>query len=301
MGGPDLHRDGGSLPGALRSAVLRGRHQRGAGRRERTATVRARGRRRGPPAGGAQRRRRQPADGRARRLAVRGDRAPAGAAVRQHGALLIGQLRTVHRHRVRRRLRGARPAERQEPPGVRAVSGELVLLLGGARSGKSAAAERLAQAGRRVLFIATAEALDEDMRRRIAAHRERRPSGWDTLEEPLDPAGRAGPIVSRYDTVVLDCLTPCGVSNLLLRHEDDPARRGGLLDLIERSAATWILISNEVGLGVVPVAARAAYRDALGRVNQLAAARRPRLPHGRRARPGAEGPEHGMPLTQLGR
>ena len=164
------------------------------------------------------------------------------------------------------------------------MSGELILLLGGARSGKSAAAERLAQAGRRVLFIATAEALDEDMARRIAAHRERRPGGWDTLEEPLDPAGRAEPILSRYDTVVLDCLT-LWVSNLLLRHEDDPAAEelildaaGRLLDLIERSTATWIVISNEVGLGVVPPSSLGrAYRDALGRVNQLAAARAGRV------------------------
>ena len=76
------------------------------------------------------------------------------------------------------------------------MSGDLILLLGGARSGKNAAAERLAQAGRRVLFIATAEALEEHIARRIAAHVKRRPGGWDTLEEPLDPARRAAPILS---------------------------------------------------------------------------------------------------------
>ena len=160
------------------------------------------------------------------------------------------------------------------------MNGELILLLGGARAGKSAAAERLAQAGRRVLFIATAEALDEEMRRRIATHRARRPSGWDTLEEPLDPVAAAGPILGRYDTVVLDCLT-LWVSNLLLRQADDSgveaailAATRALLEFIEHSSATWIVISNEVGLGVVPPSALGrTYRDALGRVNQLVAAR----------------------------
>ena len=164
------------------------------------------------------------------------------------------------------------------------MNGELILLLGGARAGKSAAAERLAQAGRRVLFIATAEALDEEMRRRIAAHRARRPSAWDTLEAPLDPAAAAGPILARYDTVVLDCLT-LWVSNLLLRQADDSGAEaaileatGALLELIERSAATWIVISNEVGLGVVPPSPLGrTYRDALGRVNQLVAARANRV------------------------
>ena len=164
------------------------------------------------------------------------------------------------------------------------MNGQLILLLGGARAGKSAAAVRLAQAGRRVLFIATAEALDEEMRRRIAAHRARRPSAWDTLEEPLDPGAAAGPILARYDTVVLDCLT-LWVSNLLLRQADDTDAEaaivdaaGALLKLIERSTATWIVISNEVGLGVVPPSPLGrTYRDALGRVNQLVAARANRV------------------------
>lgn len=172
------------------------------------------------------------------------------------------------------------------------MSGELILLLGGARSGKSTAAERLAERlaarrarrGGRVLFIATAQALDAEMERRIAAHRAQRPGDWDTLEEPVDLAGAAGPIADRYDTVVIDCLT-LWVSNLLLRHEANANAEqiildaaGRLLALIERSAATWIAVSNEVGLGVVPAwPLGRTYRDALGRVNQLCAARAGRV------------------------
>ena len=162
--------------------------------------------------------------------------------------------------------------------------GELVLLLGGARSGKSIAAERLARRGGSVLFVATAEALDEEMDRRIAAHRRHRPAGWHTMEEPLDPVAALVPVVDRYDTFVLDCLT-LWVSNLLLSNEHasdvetivlDAARR--LLDLVEGSGATWILVSNEVGQGLVPPSPLGrAYRDALGRVNQLIASRADRV------------------------
>ena len=98
----------------------------------------------------------------------------------------------------------------------------LILITGGARSGKSGFAERLAMQGNRVLFVATAEALDDDMARRIAAHRTSRPSEWDTLEEPRavpqailrETAASTTP----YDTIIVDCLT-IWVSNLLLLHE----------------------------------------------------------------------------------
>ena len=161
---------------------------------------------------------------------------------------------------------------------------ELILILGGARSGKSSLAETLARRGRRVLFVATAEARDQEMKRRIAAHRERRPAGWDTLEEPLDPVAALRPVLNHYDTFLLDCLT-LWVSNLLLDepgHSEDGGRIPDsalrLMDLIQESHATWILVSNEVGQGIVPSSVLGrAYRDALGRVNQLAASRADRV------------------------
>lgn len=158
--------------------------------------------------------------------------------------------------------------------------GELVLVLGGARSGKSTTAERLAKDGDRVLFIATAEALDEGMRRRIAAHRRHRPEHWDTLEEPIHLSGAVRPLTERYDTFVLDCLT-LWVSNLLLEDEEAPdaesvilERVTELLDLIGATGGRWILVSNEVGQGIVPASPLGReYRDVLGRVNQLVASR----------------------------
>ena len=161
---------------------------------------------------------------------------------------------------------------------------ELILITGGARSGKSALAERLAMRGERVLFVATAEALDDDMARRIAAHRGSRPAEWDTLEEPrsLPEAIRRKAVGadSAYDTIIVDCLT-IWVSNLLLLHEgnaDAEARivetAEKLLDVHASSDARWIVVTNEVGLGVVPSSSLGrVYRDALGRVNSLVAAR----------------------------
>ena len=164
------------------------------------------------------------------------------------------------------------------------MSVELILITGGARSGKSSFAERLARAGGRVLFVATAEALDDDMARRIAAHRGSRPPEWDTLEEPRNLADtvhdKMNDDTSKYDTIVVDCLT-MWVSNLLLTLEDDADAEGKivgaareLLEVCEASGGTWIVVTNEVGLGVVPSSSLGrAYRDALGRVNSLVASR----------------------------
>ena len=161
---------------------------------------------------------------------------------------------------------------------------ELILITGGARSGKSTFAERLATQGGRVLFVATAEALDDDMAHRIATHQASRPKHWDTLEEPRSLAVALHATLcnaeAAYDTVVIDCLT-MWVSNLMLLHEGNTKVEGRilaaateLLDVCDASSVRWIVVTNEVGLGVVPSSSLGrAYRDVLGRVNSLVASR----------------------------
>ena len=177
-------------------------------------------------------------------------------------------------------------AELQEKGLKSPASRELILITGGARSGKSAFAERLAMQGERALFVATAEALDDDMARRIAAHKRGRPAEWDTLEEPRELASairtRLSAAPRDYDAVIVDCLT-LWVSNLMLEREDDPDAEGRILlavqELLDTYASDtgnrrWIVVTNEVGLGIVPSSSLGrAYRDTLGRVNSLVAAR----------------------------
>ncbi len=164
------------------------------------------------------------------------------------------------------------------------MKSHLTLILGGARSGKSTAAEQLADLGSRVLFVATAEALDQEMADRIESHRRSRPADWDTLEEPRDLVSALRPLSGQYDVFLVDCIT-MWVSNLLLEQPDPTAGEAlviaetrRLLDLMESSRAAWIVVSNEVGLGLVPTSPLGrAYRDALGRVNQLISARADRV------------------------
>ena len=152
----------------------------------------------------------------------------------------------------------------------------ITLVLGGTRSGKSAVAEALvARSGGPVLYVATAEAGDAEMSARIAAHRRRRPAEWVTLEAPLEPARAVREWLGAADTVLLDCLGLL-VSNVLLAEGDagDPAARltrlgDELLGLVADHGARVIVVSSEVGAGLVPLSAIGRlYLDLLGDLNQ---------------------------------
>ncbi len=167
----------------------------------------------------------------------------------------------------------------------------LVLILGGARSGKSAFAERLARnSDRSIAYIATATAGDEEMRERIARHRDARPTSWRTIEEPLDLAGAVLQAAKLTDVLLLDCIT-LWLNNLyaqtIRQHahqsEEEQYKALALLDEtalqeIEKLLAavyslnpgkTLLIVTNEVGLGIVPAYPLGRlYRDTLGYVNQ---------------------------------
>ena len=146
----------------------------------------------------------------------------------------------------------------------------LVLLIGGARSGKSTLAVRAADAhDGPVTFIATAEPRDDEMTARIAQHREMRPSHWDTVEEPIDLA--AAIEAAQVDTcLIVDCLT-LWVANLLERGADRDeviARAAEASKAAAGRGAPVLVVTNEVGSGIVPMHPETrAYRDLMGSVN----------------------------------
>ncbi len=168
-------------------------------------------------------------------------------------------------------------------------AGKLIFVTGAARSGKSSHAEELASSSPEnapILYVATAEARDEEMRERILAHRERRPEGWRTLEARRDVAER---LPAEWNgTVLLDCLSLL-VSNILLdavaEHGEGPeleraasrevaSEVAALLGWWDESCSDLIAVSNEVGWGVVPPHRLGRiYRDLLGSANQRVAAR----------------------------
>jgi adenosylcobinamide kinase / adenosylcobinamide-phosphate guanylyltransferase len=165
--------------------------------------------------------------------------------------------------------------------------GNITLILGGARSGKSSLAERLAaKRGERVIYVATAQSLDEEMSARIQAHKQKRLPHWQTLEIPTGVGQALMSQTSRADVILLDCITLM-VSNLIMEaspNVDEPDEKASaarveaeisqLLAAIQNGAADWIIVSNEVGMGLVPpYPLGRIYRDLLGWANQRLASK----------------------------
>ncbi|MBN8944524.1 MAG: bifunctional adenosylcobinamide kinase/adenosylcobinamide-phosphate guanylyltransferase [Rhizobiales bacterium] len=148
----------------------------------------------------------------------------------------------------------------------------VTLVLGGARSGKSRHAEGLIEAHPAPwLYVATAQAYDDEMRARIAEHRARRGEGWQTVDAPVDLAGAIASAPAGMP-ILVDCLT-LWLTNLLLAEADIPAARAALAAACRQAKGQLVLVSNEVGLGIVPDNALARrFRDEAGRLHQELAA-----------------------------
>ncbi|MBN9062768.1 MAG: bifunctional adenosylcobinamide kinase/adenosylcobinamide-phosphate guanylyltransferase [Rhizobiales bacterium 65-9] len=159
-----------------------------------------------------------------------------------------------------------------------AASFPSTLVLGGARSGKSRLAETMArETGLARVYIATAQALDEDMAERIARHRADRGAGWTTVEVPLDLAAAVSTHAASGRILLIDCLT-LWLSNIMLAERDIDRETAVLIEALRALGAPAIVVSNEVGLGIVPDNALARrFRDVQGRLNQAVAAALPRV------------------------
>ena len=159
----------------------------------------------------------------------------------------------------------------------------VTLVLGGARSGKSTHAEKLATASlhgappRQAVYLATAQAGDVEMATRIVAHRARRGANWTTIEEPLKLDEALASAAAHGQPVLVDCLT-LWLSNVMLGGGDVDQAADDLVRALEGVAVPVVLVSNEVGLGVVPdTPLGRAFRDAQGRLNMRMAERADRV------------------------
>jgi adenosylcobinamide kinase/adenosylcobinamide-phosphate guanylyltransferase len=152
------------------------------------------------------------------------------------------------------------------------------LVLGGARSGKSAFAEQLiVESELARIYLATATAGDDEMRSRITHHRERRGDGWITVEEPLALVDALTREATRGHAVLVDCLT-LWLSNLMFAERDPEVEARRLTQFIGVAEYPVVLVSNEVGLGLVPETSLGrSFRDAQGRLNQIVAATVPNV------------------------
>jgi adenosylcobinamide kinase / adenosylcobinamide-phosphate guanylyltransferase len=153
--------------------------------------------------------------------------------------------------------------------GGRPLSIDVTLVLGGARSGKSRYAEKLvAASGLSPVYIATAAALDDELGERIAHHRDRRGAEWITIEEQFALAETIALEAGPERILLVDCLT-LWLSNLTFSERDIPTEQARLVAQLAESAGPVILVSNEIGLGLVPETALGRrFRDAQGRLNQ---------------------------------